>query len=155
MIKKQSPYFYDRVGRFIIQWLQENKRTHTKPRNQKELAYMLGKTPSQLSRWIKGINDMPAEVVDKMINHFGFKSKFFDDYFREKSEGPLTELLTKEDLFRLIREQNILLAEYKTSMLFYSDRSRKLLDEQRSALRTNERLLDEIEKLRKQLKNAD
>lgn len=150
--KKAAPYFYEKVGKHIVAWLKENKHIHVKPYDQKSLARLLDKTPSQVSRWIKGINEIPPDVVHKLINHLGFRSKYFDEYFVEKSSERLTEILTKDDLFRLVREQNILLAETNNRMFYYADRINGYMKDNRELVLAQKKLLDEIEKLRTELR---
>lgn len=152
IIKRKAPEFYDRVGKHIIAWLKQNSKTRTKPGNQKELARMLDKTPSQVSRWIKGINDMPAEVITILTDRLNFKRSYFDEYFNYKINGALPENLTKEDLIRLIYEQTLLIKEYKEYSSLYSQRINKYIDMNYDLLKVNKRLIDENEDLRRKLK---
>lgn len=153
MIKKQAPYFYERVGKYIIEWLKENAKIKQKPKNQKELAALLKVNTWQLSRYINGINDMPASCVNILIEHLGFKSKHFTEYYAEKQNGIVPESLTKEDLLKIIFQQNLLIKEWKDFGFYHSERVRRLMDDNREIIMNSSKLLEEIEKLRMQLKN--
>jgi transcriptional regulator with XRE-family HTH domain len=154
MKKIIAPRFFDRVGKKIIEWLKENARQNRKPYNQKQLALLLKITPSQLSRYINGINEMPASVVSILIDHLGFSSNCFTDYYAEKQNGIIPEYLTKEDLYKLIFQQQLLIKEWKDFGLWHSDRARRLLDDNRDLIASTKKILDENEKLRNELKNA-
>ena len=152
MKKLIAPNFYDRVGKHIIEWLKENKKSRRKPTTQKELAARLKIEPPQLSRYIAGVNEMPAICVTILIDHLGFQGKYFTDYFAEKQNGIIPEQLSKEDLFKLIFHQQQMIKEWKEFGVYHSDRSRKLLDDNRDMVLTCKRYLDEIEKLRNEVK---
>lgn len=152
IIKRKAPEFYERVGKHIVAWLKQNNKTRSKPGNQKELARMLEKTPSQVSRWIKGINDMPAEIISILTERLNFKRSYFDEFFNYKINGSIPENLTKEELIRLIYEQKLLINEYKEYSSLYSQRINKYIDMNHDLLRTNKRLIDENEDLRRKLR---
>ena len=152
LIRKTAPEFYDRVGKHIVAWLNDNRRTHRKPGDQKELARLIDKTPSQVSRWIKGINDMPAEVITILTDRLGFKRNYFDDYFHSKMPGAIPENLSKDDLLRFIYEQNLLINQYKDYAALYSSRINKSMDMNHDLLRTNKKLCDENEELRRKIR---
>ena len=161
LIKKADPLFYEKVGKFIELWLKDNSRGNTKPRTQKELAYMLKKTPAQLSRWIRGINQMPASVITQMSHLHGFNMKYYEEHIAQKNSYSLDHL-TKEDLFRLIREMQI--AHERQSQYFstFIDTQDRRIRENYELVKMNRQLVEEVYKqrekineLRKQLRLAE
>ncbi len=152
MKKLIAPNFYDRVGKHIIQWLKDNKKSRRKPGTQKELASLLKVEAPQLSRYLAGVNEMPANCISKLIEQLGFAGKYFTDYFAEKQDGFIPEQLSKEDLFKLIFHQQIMIKDWKEFGLYHSDRSKRLMDDNRDMVLACKRFLDEIEKLKNEVK---
>jgi len=158
LIKKADPLFYERVGKYIELWLKENNKLRSKPRTQKELAYMLKKTPAQLSRWIRGVNTMPASVITALNHMHGFNNKYYDEYIAQKSDIHIDHL-TKEDLFRVIRELQISHDRDKEMFSKYLDMGDRMRTENykltqlcRQLMEDNERLRKQLRELKKQLK---
>ncbi len=147
--KKADPLFYEKVGKFIELWLKDNKAKRIRPGSNKELAAFLKRTPSQVSRWIHGINQMPATIILHLNQMHGFNSKHYDEYLAQKNNISLDHL-TKEDLFRLIREMQIAHDRDNELLLKFFDSSTKLHEEHYHLVRQSRTLIDEVEKLRKE-----
>ena len=168
IIQKADPNFYESVGKHIIKWLEHNKATRQKPGTQKELCRMLEQhktariTPSQLSRYIKGINKMPAKIENAITNTFGFASEYFVKHHARSEDRLSIEQLTKEDLFKLIHEQKLLIQSWKEYGFRNSDMFDKYINENSQLIKISHKLIEENDKLRaearafrKELKNAD
>ncbi len=164
---KSAPQFYEKVGQHIISWLAKNKSIHEEPGTQKELVDKLKKlgvnvTTSQLSRYISGENEMPARIVTALVDHLGFKSSTFSDYYIRERDNLQLDLLTKEDLYKLIAEQTLIIQEWKDINRTYGDRFNKFYDENHQlvlglekSIKDNEKLSAEIRELRRKIKQLE
>jgi hypothetical protein len=155
---KAAPAFYEKVGVYIEQWLNSNHKLRLRPGTQKELSSELKKygvvaTPSQLSRYINGINEMPARVVNVIIDQLGFKAQTFSDYYIKQRENINLELLTKEDLYKLIAEQTLIIKEWKDIANNYSGRVHKLLDDNVALVKAMHKSISENEEMRKEIRS--
>ena len=166
IIQKADPNFYEAVGKYIVKWLDQNKATRRKPGTQKELCRLLEQyktatiTPSQLSRYIKGINKMPAKIENAITNTLGFASDYFVKHHARTEDNLVMDQLTKEDLYKLIYEQKLLIHTWKeygerNSTMFekYMNENSELVKMSRKLVEENDRLRAEIRELRKQIKN--
>ena len=149
---KSAPQFYDKVGKHILEWLEHNKKIHEKPDSQKELSAILRQqfdykvTASQISRYISGENEMPARIVNALVDHLGFKSQIFSDYYVLERDKVQLDHLTKEDLYKLIAEQTMIIKEWKDIGTFYGDRSSKYIDENHKLVLAMERMIHDYDK---------
>lgn len=168
ILQKADPGFYQNVGQYIIKWLDQNKASRQKPGSQKELCYILERqhhiniTPPQLSRYLRGINKMPAKIENAITNSLGFKSEYFIKHHAAAEEKFSLDLLTKEDLYKLIHEQKLLIQEWKeygfrNSELFnkYINENGELVKMSRKLIEENDKLRFEMKELKKQLKNSE
>jgi hypothetical protein len=157
IVPKSDPKYYEEVGQYISRWLSQNKKDHQKPGTQKELCYVLERqhqinlTPAQLSRYINGINKMPAKI-ENAISNLGFKSDYFVKHHASSEDKLALDLLTKEDLYKLIHEQKLLLHEWKEIGFRAETRMNKLMDSNSELVRTSSKLVDENDKLRVQIR---
>jgi transcriptional regulator with XRE-family HTH domain len=111
--QKQAADFQDKVGKHIKLWLLENKRSGHKPSDQKELAQRMDISEYQLSRYITGTTEMPARYVTRLTNTLGFPEKHFIEYYAHSKDKLVPEILTKEDMLRLVFEYQLLLQDSK------------------------------------------
>lgn len=149
IIKKADPLFYEKVGKYIELWLRDNRKARNKPGTSKECANMLRISPPQLSRYINGINEMPPEIMSQLINNFNFNGKYYEEFLAHKGEYKL-DGLTKEDLYKLIRELQILNDKNTSTMLYYADRAGKYSNDNNKLVLQMSKLIDDMEKLRKE-----
>lgn len=155
---KSAPDFYERVGKYILVWLDQNRAARIKPGNQKELAHILRTkydilvSASQMSRYISGVHHMPPQISTCLIEHLNFKSTYFSDYYVHQRDKIAVENLTKEDLLKLITEQNLIMQEWKQWAMHNSNRLNKTLDQNYDLIRAANNYLNTIEILRKEIK---
>lgn len=164
IIQKADPTYFKEVGEYIVKWLAQNKVARQKPGTQKELCFILERNhqinikASRLSRYINGISKMPAKLENAIAN-LGFKSDYFVKHHAAADDKLALDLLTKEDLFKLIYEQKILLNEWKEMSFRNDSRFTNLQNENLELVKTchklvidNDKLRTEIRELRKQHK---
>ncbi|MFA5803711.1 MAG: hypothetical protein WC879_03615 [Melioribacteraceae bacterium] len=167
IIEKSDPTFFKDVGESIIKWLDQNKKARQKPGTQKELCFILERNhqirtnTGQISRYIHGINKMPSKI-ENAITNLGFKSDLFVKHHASADDKLALDLLTKEDLFKLIYEQKLLLNEWKEMSFRNDTRFSNLQNENidlvkmsRKLVEENDKLRSEIREYRKQLKKEE
>ncbi len=165
---KSAPLFYDKVGKHILTWLDNNKKIHEKPGSQKELSAILRQqfnykvTSSQISRYISGENEMPARIVNALVDHLGFKSQIFSDYYVSARDKVQLDHLTKEDLYKLIAEQTMIIKEWKDIGTFYGERLTKFIDDNHQLVLGMKKMVedynkqqDTIRELRRKIKELE
>lgn len=152
--EKSDPTFYEQVGQYIIKWLDQNKAQRQKPGTQKELCFILERnhhikiTPPMLSRYIKGINIMPAKIENAITNSLGFKSDYFVKHHAAADDKLAIEQLTKEDLYKLIHEQKILLQEWKQMSFRNMDLLNRHINDNGELIKMSRKLVEENDRLR-------
>lgn len=139
--------FYEKVGIEIKRWLSKNKKNGDKPSNNKELAQRLDCSVFQLSRYISGSQEMPQRYVTRLL-HLGFAEKYFQDYYLKEQDKLIPEILTKEDMIRLVYEYKVLVEETKNLYGFAWDKVDRYMAQAKETINQNIKLLDEVEKLR-------
>ena len=141
------PLFYEKVGIEIKRWLAKNKTIGNKPSNNKELAQRMDCSVFQLSRFINGVQEMPARYVTRLIT-LGFNEKHFHEFYLKDQEKLVPEVLTKEDQIRLVYDYRVLVQETKELYNFAWERVDRYSNQAREVINHNIKLLDEVEKLR-------
>ena len=156
--QKKAADFYQKVGLPIKRWLAENKKAGKVPRDQKELADRLECSVYQLSRYITGTSEMPGRIITRLCDVLGFSNKYFMEYYSFTKEKLVPEILTKEDMLRLVFEYQQLINEQKKLFHLSSDKletyakeNRELIIECRKLVVENNKQTEIIKELKRQL----
>lgn len=156
------------VGKQIIKWLDDNRKSRTKPGTQKELCSILENSyhynlkPPQFNRYIKGINKMPAQLEYILTSSLGFNSDIFVKHHAAKDDKLTLEHLTTDELYKLIAEQKQLLNEWKDMYFNLANRNSKhqedfveVIKSFRTLLAENEKQKEKIKELKRELSQSD
>lgn len=156
--EKADPTFYEDVGKYIIQWLAQNRKARINPGTQKQLVQKLEQhhhlniTEPMFSRYLHGVNKIPAAIENTLINAMGFRSEYFIKHHASEEDKLTIELLTKEDLYKLILELKLLINEWKESYFKTGARADRLSTDNSELVKMSKKLVDENDKLREQIR---
>ena len=107
-------------------------------------------TESMLSRYIHGISVMPGQIEHILTTQYRFNSNFFAKHHANVQDKLSLDLLTKEDLYKLIHEQQLLINEWKESYYNNANRIHAMLDDIRDLSKQSSALIDKVDKLQEQ-----
>ena len=152
VIQKKAAGFYDKVGIEIKRCLAKNKIANQPPRDQQELAKNLQISPYQLSRYINGQTLMPAKIVTRLCDGMGFPNRHFMAFYTFQKQEIIPEILTKDDMLRLVFEYQILVKEQERLYSFAWDKLESFTRQNKELVNANVALMKDIDKLHDKIK---
>jgi len=143
---KVNPIFYELISKPLRKWLKESKY-----KNQKRLAAALEISPAEVSRYLNGHREPPGRVVDRLVQ-LGFAQKNFTEYYAKQFERPIPEHLSKEEIIKVMFQQQIIMNEWKTMYYKAAERVAKYNDDNSKSIEAISKLVTKCERLEKELK---